>query len=213
MSLRSAYGAFEVHRVGKFRTDIRIGNGNGVVLYCVSSFQRVDPCRPVLAAHYLDGGGDLLFGGRLDGDFGNGVVPKVDSFVGVGLSGGLEHGGIGHVADCSSRSREAVHNAVHLAEVRLDDVDDFLLALVGIRVAVHGPGVQPVSLRIFLESLGVVPAGGTGLVSACGSVEHYAQRSGSACECKGNAACKSVTHGASQHQDLLRFETVVLRLL
>ena len=198
--------------MGYFRSDIRIGNGNGVVFNCVGSFQCVDPHRPVLAAHYFDGSGDLLLGGRLDGDLGNGVVPEVDSLVGVGFSGGLEHGGICHVADSPSRSGKAVYNGVHLAEVSLDDVDDLFLAFVGIRVAIDGLCIQSVSLRELLERLCVVPAGGSGLAAAGRAVEHHAQSRRAAGIRQRNTACKSVSHGASEHQHLLRFETVILRL-
>ena len=72
-------GTVFINSVGYLRPDIGISHCGKALCEKSLFFQEVDPKLPVLSAHHLDGCGDLLAAGRLDGNLFNLIGAQVDA--------------------------------------------------------------------------------------------------------------------------------------
>jgi len=181
-----AQGAVPVHRPGDLGADVAVGDGLGVLGQYAGGAQRVDPQRPVLAAHHSDGVLDFLLGGRLDGGLDHGVLVGVDRGVGERLADGLERrahhfAGVRQLAH--GRGQRIDHQVDRATHLVLDDLDRTRAGFVGERVAVDRLAVQAGLLGRLVERGGVVPTGGAGLLRAAGLLEEHAERGGAVAEC------------------------------
>src|SRR5690606_34635233 len=98
----------------------------------------------------------------------------------------------------------ALDHQVNLAEILFDQVDGFLLDLVGEGVAVDAFGVEPFSFGELVEGGRVVPAGGAGFVGAALALEEDADGGGAGAEGGGDARGEAVAGGGAQHQHPFR---------
>ncbi len=195
--------------MGERRPDVGVGHGGRVRRDRVRVLERFDPVHPVLAAHHLHGGLDLLGGGGGQGDLRDFVGAQVDGLVGVGRAGRLEHrridGAVGHGA---ARRGQGVHHQIHTAEVALDGLDGFLLYFPGKGVAVDRLGVQAVARGELLERGGVVPARAAGAAARTGLVEDHAEGGGPRAVGQCDARGQAVARRRADHQHLFRsFDT------
>src|SRR5437868_5145008 len=99
----------------------------------------------------------------------------------------------------ASRCSEAVDNQVNLTQISPDDIDRPLLNLIRKAVAIDTRRVQALSDGGLVESRRVVPAGRAGLALAAGTLEEDTERIGTACECRSDPGCKSVSSRCPYH--------------
>ena len=206
MLLGPADRAVRVNGVGEVGTDVRVGHGLESVGENAGFGEGLDPEFPVLAAHDLDGVGDLVVRGGLDADGVHLAGIGVDVLLRVGAADGFEDTLVGlPVGRVGAAGRgEAVDDAVDLTEVGLDRGDDFVFHLGGKGIAVEAFCVESCFGGGFLEGDGIVPAGAAGLVLDTGLFKKDTDGRGTAAEGGHDARGEAVAGRGADDEDLFR---------
>lgn len=180
----SADGAVFIDRPGDFGADVGVGDSGDAGGENPGFVEGVDPHFPVLATHHGDGLPNVVAIGGRQGDLVDDAGGGVEVFVGKGLTDRFEHGFVGFsgIGIGAARRSEAVDDAIDLAEVCLDGVDDGGLHFIREGVTIEGSGVKAGGVGFAFESGGVIPTGSATTIFLAGFFEEDAEGRGIAAE-------------------------------